>query len=159
MATFISDANLTVAAKVANTQYSVALPAHWASIITMANIRAYNKLRAILLGRRYSSTQFLAWGTLDVTTTDGYDWNMRLGVLYAFLEASKGDSDRGAAYRAELKELLEELAELPIVIGNELAPPSPGGIGYGDISPSVDRFVLDDPDGSGDFSAPTGTVL
>lgn len=159
MATFISNAALTTETTAANTQSAVPLAVHWDTIIPMANIRAYNKLRSIVLGRRYTNFQFLSWGTLGDTTTDGYDWNLRLGVLYAFLEASKGDADRGAAYRAELKEIFEELSELPIVIGGALAPPDGGRIGYGDMDTSHDRVLVDEPDGSGDFTTPGGTVL
>lgn len=159
MATFFADSILTAATKAANTQATVALPAHWDAIVPTANIRGYNKLRSIMLGRGFTAAEFASWGS--GTSSDGYDWNKRLGVLYAFLEASKGDEDRGAAYLAELKELFEELETLPIVISDEVVLPtgSNGRIGSGSFDTSDDRFTLDDPDGEGRYSVGDGTQL
>jgi|GEM_PF-4653227 len=107
-----------------------------------------------MLGRGFTAAQFASWGS--GSSSDGYDWNKRFGVVYAFLEASKGDEDRGRAYREELKELTEELMAIDIVIDDELATPeaelTSGTISTGSFETTDDRFKMETPDGSGHYS-------
>lgn len=141
---FFADSVLTAACVAANTQAADAdLPAHWDAIVPVANRRAYATLRRVVLGRGFTPAEFASWGSGE--DSDGYDWNLRFGVVYAFLEASKGDEDRGAAYREELKELLEELAGTPVVIDGELvnATGENTQIGYGAYDTSDDTFTPD----------------
>lgn len=150
MATFVTDAVLQQHAAAANSLRAAPLPDHWDRILPQANLRAYQKLRAVMIDRGLSPAQFAAWGA--GAASDGYDWNLRLGVVYAFLEASKADEDRGAAYRAELLELLEELRDLPIVIDGDAAVIDRPRVSTGDEDTSRDRFRLSTPDGSGNFN-------
>lgn len=154
---FITDDLLTEATQAANAMRAEPLPDHWERIIPTANRRAYYKLRGVMLGRGFSAAQFASWGNGE--TTDGADWNKRLGVVYAFLEASKGDDDRGREYRAELKELFEELKILDIVIDGDIAVPASGRVGFGDAATSSDRFLLNDPEGDGLFDLGDSTTL
>lgn len=154
---FCTDIALEEATRAANAMRNNPLPDHWEVIVPRANTRAYLALRRVMLGRGYSAARFAAWGS--DSTTDGYDWNLRLGVVYAFVEASKGDEDRGAAYREELKELLEELATLDVVISGALASPTDGRIGSGEFDTSSDRFTLNDPEGDGAFDLGDSTTL
>jgi hypothetical protein len=157
MATFITDAILRTHVTAANAMRAEPLPDHWDAIVPRANIRAYNRLQAILLGRGFTAAEFASWGS--GSTSHGYDWNIRLGVLFAFVEASKSDEDRGRAYLDELKALLEELMTETVVIdGAAVYPTGAGGrIGQGDLDTSEDRFLLDTPDGSGSFGTDGGT--
>lgn len=155
MATFISDSTLREVLNSANQHAASPLPAHWETLIPMANQRAYAKLRAIILGRGFTAAQFASWGS--ATDSDGVDWNKRLGVLYAMLEAAKTDPDATRIFREELKELLEELATLPLITDGALV--ADNRITTGEFDTSEDRFTLDEPDGSGDFSVGDGTTL
>lgn len=154
---FIADDTLTTATTAANAMRAEALPDHWGAIVPTANRRAYYRLRSVVLGRGYSAAQFAAWGSGE--TSDGADWNKRLGVLYAFLEASKGDDDRGRAYREEIKELLEELKTLALVADDAVLEPASGRCGFGDQATTSDRFLLNDPDGDGLFDLGDSTTL
>jgi hypothetical protein len=158
VATFVTDAIVREHTTAANAMRAEPLPDHWDAIIPRANIRAYNRIRACVLGRGYSTTQFAAWG--NGTTTDGYDWNLRLAVVCAFIEAAKGDDDRGKAYQDELKALLEELMVENIVVDGAVVAPATGRVSFGDMDTSEDRFQLDVPDGSGQFgTSEEGTRL
>jgi hypothetical protein len=150
VATFVTDPKLTDAVTAANAMQAAPLPGHWDAIVPRANLRAFNKLQGVILNRGFTPDQFADWG--DGEDSPGYDWNVRLGVLYAFLEASKGDQDRGAAYREELKEALEELGEYDVVIGGEYVAPDPANarVGFGDVDDSDDRVRLDSAD-RGDY--------
>ena len=140
---FCTDAQLVAATTAANTQSAEPLPDHWDAIVPTANVRAYNRLRASVLGRGFTAAQFASWGS--GSTSDGYDWNLRLGVLYAFLEASKGDEDRGRAYREEIKELLEELEALHLIVDGALVVPSGSNrVGYGDYDTTDDVHGMED---------------
>lgn len=159
MATFVTDAVLRTHVTAANAMRAEPLPDHWDAIVPRANVRAYNRLRACLLGRGYTAAEFAAWGADG--DSDGYDWNLRAGVVCAFVEAAKSDEDRGKAYQDELKALLEELKTETVVIAGEAVYPSGdnGRVGTGDVDTSDDRFQLDEPDGSGDFGLDEGTRL
>lgn len=154
---FVSDDDLTEQVRAANAMRSEPLPDHWERIIPRANVRAYRKLESVVLGRGFSAAQFAAWGADE--GGPGEDWNYRLGVVYAFIEAAKGDDDRGREYRAELKELLEELAAENLVIDGALAEPATGRAGFGEQDTSSDRFTLNDPDGDGNFDLGSSTTL
>ncbi len=156
MATFITEAVLREALNSANQHAANPLPAHWESLIPLANQRGYNRIQSLFLGRGFSTTQFTAWGT--GSTSHGVDWNKRYSVVFAFLEASKTDPDKSRIFREELKELDEEFKMLAIIIDGALAPS--GRITTGDMDTNSDRFLLDEPDGSGDFTVPSnGTTL
>jgi hypothetical protein len=152
---FVTDAVLRKAVVSANQHAGSPLPAHWEDILPTANRRAYNHLESLFLGRGKTSAQFAAWGASS--TTHGYDWNLRYGVVYAFLEASKTDPERMRDFREELKELDEEFAKTALVTAGELVPG--GRITYGDMDAADDRFLLDEPDGTGDYSTDDGTRL
>ena len=154
---FCTDDELTDAVQAANAMRAEPLPDHWDRIVPLANRRAYLKLQSVVLGRGFTAADFAAWGASSAT--QGYDWNLRLGVVYAFLEASKGDDDRGREYRAELKELLEELQEEDLVIGGEYATPESGRCGFGESDTTSDRFTLNEPDGDGLFDLGDSTTL
>jgi hypothetical protein len=155
---FITDPELTKACKSANTHASNPLPAHWEDAVPRANRWAYNRIRGVILARGFTAAQFAAWGE---SGEEGRDWNERVGVLYAFWLASKSDDDRGRAYADELKEAVEELKTLPIVIAGELVSPTGSGtrVGYGDFDTGADRFLLAESDGEGRFESTGGTEL
>ncbi len=157
MATFITDAVLRDHVTAANAMRAEPLPDHWDVIVPRANIRGYNRIRAVLLGRGFTALEFASWG-VD-SASDGYDWNIRVGVVCAFIEAAKSDEDRGKAYQDELAALLKELMTETIVIDGAAVYPTGanGRIGQGDIDTSEDRFLLDTPDGSGQFGTDGGT--
>ncbi len=151
---WITDAELkTAIAGALGVASSAELPAHiGTNLVTVANGKAYKKLRAVLMGRGFTAAQLDDW---EART----EWNTRLGVLYALLEASK----RGEAYPTQLmedyKQALEELKEEQIVVADEIALPVNGRVGTGDLDTGADRFTLDEPDGSGDFTLGDGTRL
>lgn len=127
------------------------LPTHWtARLITIANARGYYTLRSVMLGRGYSSAQIDAWERAT-------DWNDRLGVLYAFLEARKSGAQIGGNLDQELKDALAELKGDSVVVGGVVVEPAgvaPGVIGFGEDVTATDRFLLGDADGTGLFQIP-----
>lgn len=159
MATFITDAALRTAVTAANAMRAEPLPDHWDTILPRANLRGYSRLRAVILGRGFTAAQFASWGA--ASDTDGYDWNLRLSTVCAFIEAARSDEDRGQAYRDELAELLKELMTETVVIdGVAVYPTGTGGrIGYGDILTTGDRFQLGDAEDGAFPTTGDGTVL
>ena len=159
MATFVTDQVLREHVTAANAMRAEPLPDHWDALLPRANQRAYLRLQAAMKGRGMTAAEFALFGADD--TTDGYDWNLRLGVLFAFAEAARSDEDRGQAYREEIKELLEELTTADLLVSGDLWAPGPGNgrISTGDFDTSSDRFTLDDADGTGDFQVNDGTRL
>jgi hypothetical protein len=156
---FVPLPDLRAAVTAANAMRAEPLPDHWDAILPVANRRAYLKLQAHLAGRGHTPADLAAWGA--GSDTQGYDWNLRLGVVLAFVEAARSDEDRGQAYRDEYAALLKELAEESIVIGGDVAlPPTSGGrIGSGPQDDAADRFRLGAPD-AGRFPGPgDGTRL
>jgi hypothetical protein len=147
MATFVTDAALRTQVTAQNAMLAEPLPGHWDAILPRANVTAYTRLRAAVFDRGMTAAEFAQFGNGE--TTDGYDWNLRLGVLFAFLAATRADPEQSAAFRDEIKAELEELATAALVIDDEVWAPAPGNarISRGDQSTSVDRFTLDDPDG------------
>jgi len=131
------------------------LPTHWtARLITTANNRGYYALRSVMLGRGYSAAQLDAWERAE-------DWNDRLGVLYAFLEARKSGAQIGGNLDQELKDALAELKGDAVVIAGEVVAPAgvaPGVIGFGDDATAEDRFILGTADGEGTFQLPDGST-
>ena len=148
---YITDATLVDAVKAANSHAANPLPDHWDNIVPRANRYAYGRIRSVLIGRGFSATQVDAWGATD----DGQDWNERIGIVEAFIQASKADPEALAAFRDELKALMEEFATYAIIIDDDQAVPDNGRITTGTFDTSSDRWTLDDPDGSGDFSPPS----
>ncbi len=130
------------------------LPVHWTGrIVSSANTRGYNKLREVLIGRGFSAAQVAAW-------EGAANWNERLGVIYAFLEARKSAADIGGNLDGELEAALEELKTVSLVIDDEVVYPTPTNsrIGRGDMTTTGDRFTLSEPDGTGDFEPPSDTT-
>lgn len=154
---WITDAELkTELAGALGLAASSSLPTHFSSIlVTTANSRAYTKVRGVLMGRGFTAAQLDAW---EART----DWNKRLGVLAAFIHAAKrGEKYETSNLLQEWKEALEELMTETIVIADEPVYPTGdnGRVSTGDYDTSSDRFTLDEPDGSGDFSVGDGTRL
>lgn len=130
------------------------LPTHWtARIVTTGNNRGYYKLREVLLGRGFTVAQIAAW-------EGAANWNERLGVLYTMLEARKSGAQIGGDLDTELQAALEELKTVTLVIDDEPVYPTlaSGRIGRGERSTARDRYTLDTPDGTGDFSPPEDTT-
>ncbi len=159
MATFVPDAVLRAQVTAANAMRSDPLPDHWDAILPRANQRAYLRLKAAAFGRGMTAAEFAAFG--NGSATDGYDWNLRLGVLFAFREAARSDEDRGQPYQDEIDKLIETLATADLIVGDELWAPGPGNgrISTGEYDTGSDRFLLDEPDGDGRFSLGGGTRL
>ncbi|HEY1192374.1 MAG TPA: hypothetical protein VGE74_32425 [Gemmata sp.] len=159
MAPFVTDDALRAQVTAANAMRGdAALPDHWDAILPVANRRGYNDVRRVMRGRGMTGAEFDQFGAND--TTDGYDWNLRLGVVHAFLEACRSDPEAVAAFREEREALLKELAEADVMLGDEVWAPAPGSarISFGACDTSGDRFTLDEPD-DGRFPLGDGTRL
>lgn len=158
MATFVSAAVFREHVTAANAMRAEPLPGHWDAILPRANVRGYNDVRRVMRGRGMSAAEFVRFGADD--TTDGFDWNLRLGVAHAFLEASRSDPEAAAAFRQELADLLKELADTDVLLDGDVWTPAPGSarISSGAVDTSGDRFTLDDPD-DGRFPLGDGTRL
>lgn len=131
------------------------LPTHWtARLITVANNRGYYTLRSVMLARGYSEAQIAAWERAT-------DWNDRLGVLFAFLEARKSGAQIGGNLDQELENALAELKGDAVVVAGVVVEPAgaaPGVIGFGDDATAIDRFILGTADGDGQFQLPDGST-
>lgn len=153
---WITDAQLrTAVAAALGLTGPVDLGSHLTPVCAWANPFAYKKIRAVLMGRGFTSSQLDSW-------EGNTEWNERLGVLYAVLRASKrGEGYDAAGVEQEIKDALEELAAETIVISGEAVYPegTASRVSYGDETTSADRFLLDEPDGSGDFGIADGTTL
>jgi hypothetical protein len=135
------------------------LPDHWTDIVPRANTRAFLRLKAVVLNRGMTAAELAEFG--EDADSDGYDWNLRLGVLFAFRAASRSDEDRGKVFQDEIDALLKELQTAELLVGGELWLPGVdnGRIGFGDETTDTDRFQLGEAD-SGRFpTAGGGTEL
>ena len=146
MATFVADADLTTHVTAANAMRAEPLPDHGEALVPRANVRAHLRLQAACKGRGMTAAEFLQFGAGE--ESDGYDWNLRLGVLFAFREASRSEEDRGQAFQDEIDTLLEQLKTADLLVGGEIWAPTQANsrIGGGSYDTSDDRFTLDDAD-------------
>lgn len=96
---------------------SASLPAHVLFNINPANLVAYNRMRAVLFDRGFTALQVDAWD-------EAIDWNTSLGVTMAMWKSSKGDEDRGEAFRREWDLQMKELLTYRIVVGGVLVNPA-----------------------------------
>lgn len=137
---YITDAVLASAVAASQTLASAAsLPAYFNAIIPTANLFAYNRIRNVLFDRGYTAAQLDLW---DERT----NWNEAVGVTVAFWKASKGDEDRGEAFRREYVQQMEDLVKTRIVIAGVITDPagSMGRVGHGDFATSTDLHSMDD---------------
>lgn len=116
------------------------LPPQWGVAIPSANLRAYNRLRAVMRKRGFTTAQIDLWD-------DREDWNRTLGVCLACWDVSKSSEDRGEAFRREWDALLKELMEADLTIGGEVVFPTLAAtlrIGSGEYDTADDLHTLDD---------------
>jgi hypothetical protein len=134
---YITDLQLKAAAAAALAQGTQGdLGEHWAAAVTRGNRAAYQRIRAVLLGRGFTAAQIDDW--------DGrVEWSEQVGLNRAQWYATM-DVDVRRALNDELKAMLEELALLPIEIDEEQATPTSGRISYGIYDTDDDIHTIDD---------------
>lgn len=115
------------------------LPLHWHNAVPAANVRAYNTILRVMLGRGFTLAQVNAWAERET-------WNRLLGVCAACWNVSKGDDDRGEPFRREWEFLLKELTEAVFVADGEVVTPTTaaGRISYGVYDTTEDVHTMED---------------
>ncbi len=120
---------------------AASLPAHVLYNVSPANLFAYNRIRAVLFDRGYLAAQIDAW---DERT----NWNETLGVTITMWKSSKGDPDRGEAFRREYELQVKELLEYRIVVGGALVNPAGDSeatrVGQGEFNDTTDIHTMED---------------
>lgn len=115
------------------------LPLHWRNAVVPANVRAYNTVLRVMLGRGFTLAQVNAW-------SEAATWNRLLGVCAACWDVSKGDDDRGEPFRREWEFLLKELTDSVFILDGAVVDPSTAAtrVGYGEFDTANDTFTVDD---------------
>lgn len=137
---YITDAALSAACATSAQAASAAdLPAHWANAVASGNADAYDCLRAALGNRGFTDSQIDAW---DARVT----WSRRLGINRTRWYATD-DLETQRLLDEQLKEFLEQLATVAVVIDGEVVFPDAanGRIGYGAYAADEDdRHTIED---------------
>lgn len=133
---WVTDAELTTA--VTDATGGGTLADSWSSVVTWANLHAYNRLLSVLGGRGYSAAQLADWD-------DRVQWNTRLGVCLAVRQKMwRGEGYDWQVARDEYEAITEELKAVIITIDGVPVDPANGRLTYGTYSTSHDTHTLDD---------------
>lgn len=120
------------------------LPAWWTTIITNAQLRAYNEIFAALSGRGFTAAQIAAWDR-------GPEFEGNMTCYYALMAGGAAESidEKALASLDRSKELTGDPQHPAVQITNggvyQYPQGNPGTVGTGRMSPGGSIFSWPDP--------------